>query len=430
MYGLSEEYANAIPPIFSMAKCIDEPDREYSLDQEPSLTGCRSVIRNKTRSRIIVRWNNGVEVIVEPEPRDRGWYASEREEVLVALELTARPKYFSRKFLNLAKTPIDAKLDEALQKLHNFYRYGEHISGIPPFEKPSLESEGFIPEPNLNYKINIGIRFKNHYPNERIYSSFLGATIYTSIEHKDLKKTSSDKLEHDRDLMAEELFEETDASDSVSSEQLLLTNAYVIDRSNRLPDYFTWLHGDYYKLPRRNSVIGDDGVYVQIINGRHDGQKSKRYFNVKECTSKPELLNALGIYAERNAVFEQKNTKQVQDLKSRILELEKEAEKRNVEINKLNDALSESKRREESLKEELKHQKRVHDLELIGVNSKHSHITSVNLIKILELKGEINSLQQALKYIKEDSKSSKFGDNVKNGTMLFSLLVNVYRFLV
>lgn len=430
MYGFSEEYANAIPPIFSMAKCIDEPNKEYSLDQEPSLTGCRSVIRNKTRSRIIVRWANGVEVIVEPEPRDRGWYPNELESVTVGLELTARPKDFSRKFLNLAKTPIDMKLDELLQKLHNFHRYGEHFIGVPPFDKKPLQPEGLYPEPNLNYKISIDIRFKNHRPNERIYSSFLGATIYTSIEHKDLKKTSSDKLQYGRDLMTEELFQETDASDSVSSEQLLLTNAYVIDRGNRLPDYFTWLHGDYYKLPRRDSMVGEDGVYVQIVNGRHEDQKRKRFFTVKECTSKPELLNALGIYAERNAVFEQKNTKQVQELRSQILELEKEAEKRNIEINKLNDALSESKRREDILKEDLKHQKRLHDLELININSKHTHITSVNLFKLLELKGEINTLQQTLKYIKEDSKSSKFGDNIKNGTMLFSLLVNVYRFLV
>lgn len=430
MYRFREEYANAVLPVFSMTKSIDVPDREYSLEREPSATGCRSIIRNKTRSRIIVRWSNGVEVIVEPEVRDTGWYPGEKEEITVALELTARPKDFSRKFLNLAKHPVDLKLDEALQKTHNLYRYGESFSGIPSFEKKPLEEEGLIPECNLNYKINIDIVFSEHHPNECIVSNFLGATIFTSIHHKDLKKTSSDKLQYGRDLMTEELFEETDAGDSVSSEQLLLTNAYIIDRGNRLPDYFTWLHGDYCKLPRRNSMIGEDGVYVQVITGRNSEQNRKRHFTVEECASKPDLLNRLGIYAERNDVFEQKNSKHIQELKSRIQELEKEAEKRNVEINKLNEALSESKRREESIKEEAKHTKRMHDIEIVSLNSKHAGLNAIANFKILEMKGEINSLQQALKYIKEDAKSSKFGDNVKNGTMLFSLLVNVYRFLI
>lgn len=430
MYDIVKNFTGAPPPVFSMTKSLACPINEFSLEKEPSCTGCRAVIRNRTRRRIVVRYTNGIEVLLEPEEKPNGWRNFEEESVEIGLEVTARPKEFSRKFYNNSKHPIDFKLDQWLQEEHNFHRYGENFSTIPSPEKEPLESKAYI-EGNLNFKVNISIKFTKPLPNEHLVSKYCGCEIYTDVTHPDIAKTS--RLMEDGDgssITNETLKEIEDHDNGYHGEDLLITNAYVIDRQNRLCDFFTWIHGKYYKVPRRNNVIGEDGVHVQIISGRDKENISKHHFTVKQCIEETAKLNALGLYIERNDVFLQKNSKHIQELNSQITKLQEELLKRDGEIRKLNDALTEAHKREENMKEDIKHTARMRDIEDCKVASKHASLVQDFLNKIYECKTEINSLRQQLKYTKEMGKMNTTSENIKNGSMIFSLLVNIYRFLI
>lgn len=437
MYEIVRDYLGSNAPLFSMLKSVYCPQHEFSMEREPTLTGCRAVVHNRTRRPIVVRWKNGIEVLLEPQPKENGWKSFEEEVVNISLEVTARGKEFSRKVYNIANNPIDYRIDEALQEEHNFRRYGKRFRGIPSPGMDVLRSDSYG-ECNLNYKVQVNILFHKPYPNEHLISEICGLEIFTDIDHPEVIKTDRILKNGPIEVTAEEAFKEIEDNDNgYRGEQLLVTNAYVIDRKNQLCDYFTLLHGSYYQLPRRNNVIGEDGVYVQLITGRNEGSTVKHYFTVQECIEGTAKLNALGLYTDRNDVFQQKNSKHIQDLNNQIEKLhaevakrENEINKRDAEIKKLCEALAESNRREERLKDDIKHAARLAEIEKKNEASQKVLADAKFLHQSQILKDEIISLQRQLKYTKETGKFNKTGEVVKNATMIFSLITGICRLLL
>lgn len=406
-------------PTFSMSRFTEDTVHEFSLEFEPDCTGTRSVVRNYTRRPIVVRWDNGIDVTIEPANRKRGWEFRERERIDIGIEFTGRSGEHSNKYrcnINTANQ-IDVAFDKKLQALHNELRYG--VVGndtIAPKSYPCIRRGDECQ--NTNYRIILDVYFEQFHPNEKLRSDLLGCTIYTDAQHPDICM-SEGNAETGLNKAYNELNDDFDLTDARVSDPVLLTNAFIIDRHNKMRDYFTWIHGEYHALPRRNNHMGKDGLYVQIITNKSTGKVTK-YFTVEECAEKAGDLNALGIYSERNAVFEHRNSKEIQSLnkeldahKNEIEKLKKalaaangELAKRNDEVKDLKDALADKER---------KHDRQVDDLRDV-IKSKDQVIDSLNntqKVMVSELKfkyeTEISKLKDDLAHTNQKAEITVLG---------------------